>query len=169
MLNNVPLCLASSPSLWRWSCTECRKTSFFQLCPREYGARHSCNMLEHPGRYMTLGVVLLSFDGLWWGSIVHLVPWLPKPSSRVVTWTSRAVSLITTPCTSCCGCIHILKSPHWSLISCVLVLACLGRLRFRCGRLVQARPSSPPCWSWSASVGLRFSFPLPFQGLPVLG
>ena len=41
-----------------------------------------------------------------------------------------------------------------------------GRLRFRLGRLVQALLSSPLLWSWPVSVGLRFSFPLPFQGLP---
>ena len=45
--------------------------------------------------------------------------------------------------------------------------ACLGRCRFRCGRLVQARPSFPPLrWSCPVSVCLRFSFPLPFQGCP---
>ena len=52
----------------------------------------------------------------------------------------------------------------------VWVLACLGRLRFRCGRLVQARLSSPP----SAGLGVfpsasAFSFPLPFQGSPAPG
>ena len=40
------------------------ETSFFQLCPRECGARHSYNMLELPGRYMTLGVVSLLFGCL---------------------------------------------------------------------------------------------------------
>ena len=34
--------------------------------------RYHCNMLEDSGRLMTLGVVF-SFDGLWWGSIVHLI------------------------------------------------------------------------------------------------
>ena len=51
-----------------------------------------------------------------------------------------------------------------------LVLACLGRLLSRWGRLVQARPSSPP----SSGLGLfplasAFSFPLPFQGSPAPG
>ena len=54
-------------------CRNRSKQSFFQLCPREYGTRHSCNMLELPGRSMTLGVVLLFFYGFWWGSIVHLI------------------------------------------------------------------------------------------------
>ena len=35
---------------------------------------------------------------------------------------------------------------------------------FRC-----FRPFPPVRWSWSVSVGLRFSFPLPFQGLPAPG
>ena len=30
-------------------------------------------MKELPGRYMLLGVVILSFDGRWWGSTVHLI------------------------------------------------------------------------------------------------
>ena len=76
-----------------------------------------------------------------------------------------------------CGCILSLTSPHGSPISCVLPST--GRLGpsraevgvgFRCVRLVQALPSSPPLrWSCSVSVGLRFSFPLPFQVLPALG
>ena len=54
-------------------------------------------------------------------------------------------------------------SPRRSVGSC----ACQGRLRFRRGRLVQALLSFPPLrWTWSISVGLRFSFPLPFRGLP---
>ena len=68
-------------------------------------------------------------------------------------------------------------NPHWSPISCVLPSP--GRLApsraevfvgFRCVRLVQALSSFPP------SAGLvpcpstpRFSFPLPFQGLPAPG
>ena len=67
--------------------------------------------------------------------------------------------------------------PHWSPFSCVLpFLGRLGPARAEAGlsfavvgRSVQARPSSPPRWSWSVSVGFRFSFALPFQGLPVLG
>ena len=51
----------------------------------------------------------------------------------------------------------------------VWVLACLGRLRFRRGRLVQALLSSPPSSCLVRYVGLRSSFPLPFQGLPAPG
>ena len=74
-----------------------------------------------------------------------------------------------------CGCILSLTSPHGSPISCVLPST--GRLGpsraevgvgFRCVRLVQALPSSPPLrWSCSVSVGLRFSFPLPFRVCPL--
>ena len=65
----------------------------------------------------------------------------------------------------------------WSPISCVL--PSLGRsgpsraevgVGFRFVRLVQALPSFPPLrWSCSVSVGLRFSFSLPFQGVPAPG
>ena len=43
--------------------------------------------------------------------------------------------------------------------------ACRGRLRFRCGRLVQALPSLLR-WSGSVFVGLRFFFPCPFRVCP---
>ena len=63
------------------------------------------------------------------------------------------------------------------MCSCVLPSSGrLGPLRaevdvgFRHVRLVQALPSSPPSAGLvPLSVGLRFSFPLPFQGLPVRG
>ena len=46
-----------------------------------------------------------------------------------------------------------------------MVRACLGRLCFRWGRFVEARPSFPPLrWSWFVSVGLRFFFSLAFSG-----
>ena len=68
-------------------------------------------------------------------------------------------------------------SPHWSPISCVLpspgrlvpsrAEVCVG---FRCVRLVQALPSSPPSAGLVPCPStLRFSFPLPFQGLPAPG
>ena len=74
-----------------------------------------------------------------------------------------------------CGCILSLTSPHGSPISCVLPST--GRLGpsraevgvgFRCVRLVQALPSSPPsaglvpCLSASA-----FLFPCPFRFCPL--
>ena len=62
---------------------------------------------------------------------------------------------------------------------CFCVLLSLGRLGparaevgvgFRRVRLVQALPSFPPSAGLvPLSVGLRFSFSLPFQGLPVPG
>ena len=61
---------------------------------------------------------------------------------------------------------HALFPSVGRLASC----ASAGKLRFRFGGLVQALPSFPPLrWSWSLSVGLRFSFLLPFQGLPAPG
>ena len=64
-------------------------------------------------------------------------------------------------------------------LMCFCVLLSLGRLGparaevgvgFRRVRLVQALPSFPPSAGLvPLSVGLRFSFPLPFQGLPVPG
>ena len=68
-------------------------------------------------------------------------------------------------------------STHWSPISCVLpspgrlvpsrAEVCVG---FRCVRLVQALPSSPPSAGLVPCPStLRFSFPLPFQGLPAPG
>ena len=68
-------------------------------------------------------------------------------------------------------------NPHWSPISCVLPSP--GRLApsraevfvgFRCVRLVQALSSSPPSAGLVPCPStLRFSFPLPFQGLPAPG
>ena len=60
------------------------------------------------------------------------------------------------------------------MCSCVLLSPCrFGPLRaevvvgFRLVRLVQALPSSPSSAGlFPLSVGLRFSFPLPFQGCP---
>ena len=48
--------------------------------------------------------------------------------------------------------------------------ACPGRLRFSLCEVGSGASVLPPLlWSWPVSVGLRFSFPLPFQGLPVPG
>ena len=68
-------------------------------------------------------------------------------------------------------------NPHWSPISCVLPSP--GRLApsraevfvgFRCVRLVQALSSLPPSAGLVPCPStLRFSFPLPFQGLPAPG
>ena len=68
-------------------------------------------------------------------------------------------------------------SPHWSPISCVLpspgrlapsrAEVCVGS---RCVRLVQRfRPSPPSAGLVPCPSTLRFSFPLPFQGLPAPG
>ena len=67
--------------------------------------------------------------------------------------------------------------PHWSPISCILpspgrsgpsrAEVCVG---FRCVRLVQALPSSPPSAGLVPCPStLRFSLSLPFQGLPASG
>ena len=76
-----------------------------------------------------------------------------------------------------CGCIMSLTSSPWVPISCVLAFSslqvglarCVLRLLwvFRRVRLVQALLSSPSSAGLVPfSVGLRFSFPLPFQGCP---
>ena len=39
----------------------------------ELNCHNQCIMNDLPGRYTTLGVVLFSFDGLWWGQIVHVI------------------------------------------------------------------------------------------------
>ncbi len=79
-----------------------------------------------------------------------------------------------------CGCIILLTCPPWApFLMCFCVPLSLGRLGparaevgvgFRRVRLVQALPSFPPSASLvPLPVGLSFSFPLPFQGLPVPG
>ena len=68
-------------------------------------------------------------------------------------------------------------SPHWSPISCVLpVPGRFGSLRAEVGLgcagvglFRRFRPPPPPRVWFRSSVGLRFSFPLPFQGLPAPG
>ena len=66
--------------------------------------------------------------------------------------------------------------PHWPLISCVLSsLGRLGPARAEVGLSFAVvgwfrRFCLPPLrWFCSVSVGLRFSFLLPFQGLPASG
>ena len=76
-----------------------------------------------------------------------------------------------------CGCImSTTSSPRAPFFMCSCVLLSPGRfgpsraevvVGFRRGRLVQALPSSPSSAGLCPfSVGLRFSFPLPFQGCP---
>ena len=72
-------------------------------------------------------------------------------------------------------CCHQL-GPHWSCISRVLFfLARLGPasaevgLGFAVVGWFRRFGLPPPCWFCSVSVGLRFCFPSPFQGLPAPG
>ena len=148
----------------------------------------TCDINDTTGRSTSLGVVFLLL--MVFGEVehfVHLIRWnlnsrfCPRgwpdyrPGKGMTHDLSRILNWVLV---KFCFFIHELV-PHWSPISCVLPSpGRSGPLRaevdvgFRFVRLVQvqALPSSPP----SAGLvpcpsALRFSFSLPFQGLPVSG
>ena len=109
-------------------------------------------------------------------AVLALVADLITGSSESTSWTFLVIGTESRFCF-----VRVSStSPHGSPISFgslfpssgrFWVCAFSGRRWSRFGRLVQVLPSlfPPVRWSWSVSVGLRFSFPLPFQGLPAPG
>ena len=77
-LNSWPPCLASPLSEWRWNCAERRKTSFFHRCSSDRPLSLRSSWFEGKGHACRYGDFFLY--GLWWGSTVHLIHWLLKPS-----------------------------------------------------------------------------------------
>ena len=135
--------------------------------------------MELQARWHAFQVWSLSFWLLWWGSIVHLIQGLNTSAvQRVLTWIPRAFEPYHDPCMNC-GCIFSLTSSPWVpyfMCSCVpLSPGRLGSARAEVGVGFAVvgwfrRVVLPPLrWSFSVSVCLRFSFSLPFQGLPVVG